>query len=111
MQFDWNNVFDRGSAGTEKSGSDPDIQLLSRKLAHLSLCCQAMWELIRDNTKLTEGDLAAKIDEVDLRDGRGDGKMGTRIFKCPQCGHRTNSARATCLMCGAELPKQHAFQS
>ena len=31
-----------------------DVSTLSRKIETLSLACQAMWELIRDNTKLTD---------------------------------------------------------
>ena len=88
-----------------------DVARLSRHVGRLSLCCQAMWELIRDNTNLSEEDLTAKISEIDLRDGREDDRMGTRVFKCPNCGHRTNTTRENCIMCGSNLPKQHAFES
>ena len=40
------------------------------RLDKLLLVTRAMWELIRDQTSLTEEDLLAKVREIDLRDGR-----------------------------------------
>jgi len=81
-----------------------------RHVERLSLACQALWELLRDRTDLTEEDLEAKILEVDLRDGRADGKMGTRPLDCPSCGRKTNSTRSICMMCGAPLKRPHQFE-
>ena len=83
---------------------------LQRRLERLSLATQAMWELLRDNSGLTEEDLQTKILEVDLRDGRTDGKMQSQITDCPNCGAKTNSKRTLCVMCGAPLPVAHSFE-
>jgi len=88
-----------------------NLSQLDRQLRRLTLACQGMWELIRDNTEFTEDDLEKKILEIDLRDGKADGKIGTQILQCPQCRSNTNSRRTSCLMCGAPLPKQHAFET
>ena len=81
----------------------PDVRALERQMDRLSLACQAMWELIRDHTSLTEADLDKKILEIDLRDGKADGKIAAVVLECPACGAKTNSKRTTCIMCGAPL--------
>ena len=39
---------------------------LQRRLDRLALGCQALWELLRESTGITEEELATKILEVDL---------------------------------------------
>lgn len=83
---------------------------LQRRLDRLALASQAMWELLRERCALTEDELAAKILEVDLRDGTTDGRMQTQITDCPQCSARSNSKRSTCIMCGAALAVKQRFE-
>ena len=87
------------------------IQDISDQVDRLSLACQAMWELIRDQTQITEQDLENKITEIDGRDGRIDGKIATQSLTCHECGKPTNSKRAYCVMCGAPLRRQHKFEA
>ena len=98
---------DRAQAKAE-SFSD-EIAKMSRHLNRLTLACQSMWELIRDNTNLTEEDLEAKVLEVDLRDGHADGRIRTQILTCSACGRKTNSKRAFCVMCGAPVDRPSQF--
>jgi len=88
-----------------------DIAHIQRQMGRLTLACQAMWELLRDRSELTEEDIESKMREIDGRDGQVDGKIGTTLFECPSCGRPTNSRRSSCLMCGAPLTKQHQFES
>lgn len=87
-----------------------DVAALTRQVDRLALASQAMWELIRDRTQLTETDLSEKIMEVDLRDGKADGKLGASVIECPACGRNTNSRRDTCLWCGQPIPRSHVFE-
>ncbi len=87
-----------------------DIDNLKRHVERLSLASQAMWELVKDRTALTEAELETKILEIDARDGRIDGKMGTAPINCPACGRTTSSARDTCVMCGAPTRRKHQFE-
>jgi hypothetical protein len=87
-----------------------DIADISRKVDRLSLACQAMWELLRDRSELTEDDIEAKILEIDGRDGRVDGKIATKLVDCATCGRPTNSRRGSCVMCGAPLKRDHQFE-
>lgn len=86
-----------------------DILLIQNQIESLALTSQAMWELLRDNTKLTEKDIERKIGEIDLRDGRGDGKIGNSILKCENCNRNVSSTRRHCLFCGHQQTKDHVF--
>jgi hypothetical protein len=87
-----------------------EVSRIGRHVDRLSLACQAMWELLRDHSDLTEEHIEAKILEIDGRDGQLDGKIGTQLCDCPDCGRPTNSRRSSCVMCGAPLVKEHKFE-
>lgn len=90
-------------------GSEDKLADLTRQIERLSLVCQSMWELLRDQTKLSDDDLASKIIDVDLRDGKWNGKQGPEVVDCPSCGNPANARRGTCLFCAGPLPRQSMF--
>ncbi|MBN1943773.1 MAG: hypothetical protein JW849_10815 [Phycisphaerae bacterium] len=94
---------------SEKAQRDYDY--LEERLDKLLLICSALWELLRDRTELTEDDLIAKVQEVDLRDGRADGKISKTVKKCPKCGRTMSSRHRQCLYCGAEDLASGAFDA
>ncbi len=98
-------------AERKAEGYATDIDGAKQHMERLSLACQAMWELLRENSNLTEEDLENKIIEVDLRDGVADGKMRTQVLLCANCGKNTNSKRSTCVMCGAPFRRPHQFEA
>lgn len=97
-------------AASEMEAVVKEMHDLQQRLEKLSLCCQALWELLKDNTSLTEEDLAIKMTELDLQDGKLDGRLGKQILVCPNCERRGNSKRNTCLYCGFALPKHFVFE-
>ncbi len=69
---------------------------------HLTLVCMAMWELMKESG-LTDEQLAAKVKEIDLADGKLDGKYRpSHISSCPKCGHVMSRRHCKCLYCGYE---------
>lgn len=99
---------DRAQAKAERYADS--IQEVQRHMDRLSLACQAMWELLRECSNLTEQHIEDKIREIDLRDGRLDNKMNMQLFDCQACGKPTNSQRTICVMCGAPLQRPHQFE-
>ncbi len=71
----------------------------------LALSCAAMWELLSEKLGVTEQELMAKIEEIDLRDGKLDGKIAGVKLQCSGCGRSNNSKRGRCLYCGTTLPR------
>ncbi len=75
----------------------------NRNIERLYMVVQAMWELLAEKTGLTHADLDAKVKEIDLRDGRLDGKDSTQTIPCvcKQCGRTILSGLTSCTWCGA----------
>ena len=105
----WENENKAQEANNKVDRHVNSVGKLHRDNERLTLACQAMWELLRDHLGFTDEHLEAKILEVDGRDGRVDGKMAPQTLDCQACGHKTNSMRQTCVMCGAPVKKTNVF--
>lgn len=89
---------------------EKDLRELQSRVDGLALGCQALWELLCENTSLSDRDIEARMQEIDLRDGKADGKMSTTVRDCPTCHRPVNARRPTCLYCGDHLEKgEHVF--
>lgn len=86
------------------------LKVLERRVETLSLTCQALWELLRQISDLTDEHVIQKMQEIDLRDGVADGKIAQKIVVCPKCQRNSNSKRKICLYCGNDLPVSHLFE-
>ncbi len=86
------------------------IAELEDKLESLAITCQALWEIAREQSGLTDEQLLEKVSEIDLRDGRADGKMGSGTRACAQCGRTINQRHMRCLYCGQQVEKTHVFE-
>jgi len=82
---------------------------IEERLDKLMLINMAMWELIRDRSKLTEADLLAKVQELDLRDGVPDGKMTRTVSKCSKCDRTMSPRHQSCMYCGADKLHSSVF--
>ncbi|MCD4823709.1 MAG: hypothetical protein K8S55_03815 [Phycisphaerae bacterium] len=99
------------STSRKVSSVHDEVVYLEERFDKLLLVNAALWELLKERTNLTEDDLVAKVQEVDLQDGVADGKVTKVIKKCPKC-NRTMSARHNkCLYCGAEELNKGAFDA
>ena len=76
---------------------------LRKDVERLYMTVQAVWELVKERTDLKDRDLAEKIKEIDLRDGREDGKDATQmaVNNCSRCGRVLEKGSSLCLWCGA----------
>ena len=87
-----------------------EVEELERVVESLMLSCQAMWELLREQGNLTDEILLKRMQDVDLRDGRRDGRMGTKPSTCPACSRPNNPRHERCVYCGELLPPpEHIF--
>lgn len=76
---------------------------LTTRCDRLALTCQALWELLRERLDLTEAELLERVQQIDLRDGKVDGRMATSVSQCPACDRPVNSRRPQCLYCGEPM--------
>ena len=80
---------------------------LEAKFSRLQLSFNALWELIREQTRLTDADLEARMNEIDMRDGRADGAITETPLRCPACQRVSSSRHWKCLCCGQELERPY----
>jgi len=76
---------------------------LGRRLEHLALACQALFEILSEKAGITHEELTKKMTEIDLRDGVQDGRMGPRVVQCPACGRTVSANKPTCMFCGGPI--------
>ncbi|HEX5009986.1 MAG TPA: hypothetical protein VFY71_06260 [Planctomycetota bacterium] len=85
-----------------------DIESLQAELQRLTLACAALWSLVKEHGH-TDEELLARMQELDLRDGKLDGRITADAVTCAGCGRKTKAGRRTCLYCGKDLPAGPAF--
>ena len=83
-----------------------DVDRTQATIDALALSCAAMWELLSERVGVTEQELMAKIEEIDLRDGTLDGKLAPVKQPCSACGRPNNAKRRNCLYCGTILSRE-----
>ncbi|HWL08881.1 MAG TPA: hypothetical protein VNQ76_10770 [Planctomicrobium sp.] len=77
---------------------------LELSLDRLSLATMAIAEILRDRSHITEEEIEAKIEEIDLRDGKLDGRLREPVTTCTSCDRTNPARRSQCLYCGESLP-------
>jgi len=97
------------SASDRASRQETKVANGNDRIERLMLATQAMWELVREHTGLTDTHLLAKMEEIDGRDGMQDQKIGVEIIDCPHCGRKTNTRSGTCIYCGKAVEDSHVL--
>jgi hypothetical protein len=71
----------------------------------LFMITQALWTLLQDQHGYSDEDLIQRVQEIDLQDGKLDGKVAKSKIRpdCPECGRKLMGNRPVCLYCGAEV--------
>ena len=82
---------------------DLKIDEMERRIEALTLTSEALWEICRTHFGITETELLKKIQEIDLRDGKADGKAQPVKGICPKCRRTINTERRRCVYCGVQL--------
>jgi hypothetical protein len=87
-----------------------ELDALKRKSDALTLTCQALWEIVRTQTGLSDSALLERMRDIDVRDGKFDGHITPRVGHCRWCGRKNNPTRKDCMYCGAKLPAENVFE-
>ena len=111
QQHQINQVEDRArDASARATRVITRIADLEDRVDSLALACQAMWELLSQRVPNADQVLQAKMQEVDGRDGRIDGKMRRVMTKCPACDRPLHSRHRRCMYCGEQIPVENLLQ-
>lgn len=79
---------------------------LEDQLERQALLIQSLLELCARKNLISEQELREVVNEIDLSDGRLDGKLRPRPGprSCPDCGKVNGRHAVTCMYCSAQLP-------
>jgi len=96
---------------SEERVSDVSSQVrsLEERIDRLALACMAFWSLLQEVSELTEEDLLERMKEIDLTDGRLDGRVRQPAVTCPECNRVMSQKHRRCLYCGYEHASGGAF--
>jgi len=85
------------------------IQALDDRIDKLFLINLALWSLLKEKTDLKDEDLLERIKEIDLSDGKLDGKVRQPAVECPQCKRKMSVKHQRCLYCGFQYAAHQAI--
>ncbi len=96
-----------GEASRALGRATNEMERLRDDVDRLTLATAAMWSLLKAHGH-SEAELLERMQELDLRDGKLDGKLVKDVQTCGKCGRRSRGRR-NCLYCGHELSGPKAF--
>jgi hypothetical protein len=88
-----------------------DLDGVARHLRKMALVNQALYELLKERTGISDEDLRRKIREIDLRDGAADGRLDAPPLRCPKCGGSVTAGALSCLTCGATVAPKYPYEA
>ena len=70
-------------------------------IERLLMITEALWQILKEQHGYTDAELFRRITEIDLRDGRADGRVApSPPRKCPHCDRVMVKNRPICIFCG-----------
>lgn len=82
------------------------LRELEDRVERLALVCEALWTLLRDKAGVAEEELVQRVVDLDLTDGRLDGKASRQgVRTCPSCARPVGKRFDRCLYCQTPTPR------
>ncbi len=96
---------DASYARSDARDAKNEADILRQDVDRLLMITEALWSFMKKEHGYTDDQLADAIKDIDLRDGRVDGKaQAPAPAPCPNCGKVNSAHRTRCIYCGQELP-------
>jgi len=91
------------SAARDAKSAYTTSRALEDRLDRALLACEAMWSILRDKLGVTDVELIERINDIDLSDGKLDGKVHKTAVSCPKCSRTISSRFPKCMYCGQPI--------
>lgn len=89
------------NAAHQASRARDEVDLLRADVEKLLMISEALWSMLEEQHGYTEDELVRRVEQIDLRDGRLDGKVAKGpAERCPGCHRAILGRRPVCLYCG-----------
>ena len=85
---------------TDREVSDLGLESMGRRLDRAMLAIESLSEILRDRFGITRDEIHARMDEIDLRDGKQDGRLAPGVVSCPHCDRPNSKQSRQCVYCG-----------
>jgi len=76
------------------------LRELESRTDRQALTTMAIWALLSEKLGITEQELEDKINEIDLSDGKLDGKVHVDTSTCTSCNRKLSKRHQRCMYCG-----------
>jgi hypothetical protein len=98
-------------AKAEARKASTDVEILEDEVERMYMVIEALWGMVKESGKFTDDDLIERVAEIDLRDGKLDGRASEKTAPpiCPSCSRTMKRHRPQCLYCGT-MVLQHPFE-
>ena len=87
-----------------------ELDGIDQRVDRLALLCEAMWELLQEETDISKEDLQKKVLELDEEDGRRNFRR-QRVAQDCECGAKIPPTRLSCQFCGAPPAGRSPFDA
>jgi hypothetical protein len=101
----------QGDAESSLRSASGDLSDLDRHVRKLALVSQALYEILKERTGITDEELRRKIDQIDMRDGALNGRVDQTPLKCPKCSVSVTPGALHCHGCGAKVAPKYPFEA
>jgi hypothetical protein len=83
------------------------LGLIKVDVEKLLMISEALWTILKEKHGYTDNELIRRIENIDLRDGKLDGKVSKNPPEpCPACGRILMGNRPVCLYCGMKVKRK-----
>ena len=94
------------NASAAASAAHTKADLMEMDVEKLFMITEALWLLLKEQHGYSDEDLIRRVQEIDLQDGKLDGKVAKQQKPaCSQCGRTLIGSRPVCLYCGAAVER------
>ncbi len=99
------------SQSHKQTNIEARVRELEKRHEQLKLVTLSLWSMLRDRSGLKESDLREYVDEIDLLDGRRDGKvdLGKEKILCDGCDRIVLTTSLACPYCGTSNKMGNPF--
>lgn len=100
-----------GRSNSKTESVAQNVEDLEERIDKLTLLNYALWSLLEEKIGLTEAELLDRVQELDLKDGKLDGRVSSGVINCPHCNRPLSQRHRKCMYCGYELHGGGGFES
>tara|TARA_B100000949_G_C14165343_1_gene400940 strand:+ start:487 stop:834 length:348 start_codon:yes stop_codon:yes gene_type:complete len=95
---------DARAASSAARSAKTEVALLESEIERLLMISEALWSILKEQYEYDDNELLRRVQQIDKRDGRLDGKVAkSEPLSCTNCGRTLGKRRATCFYCGSPV--------